>query len=449
MATTYEPSKPVVVEENGYRMARGATRLPDVSVRFDPITKSMRLSGKLEYLSMKGGALESVQMDLTGLLDKDGFISLKNHRPDLLQKSEPRIVAKATCLSEAGSCLSSFIDIYLYSEGVVYHHQIESHQEGVESSRPVIDEGSEETEGGADEVEGEPGQYVGTIIEDIEKLLEVKPVPAPAKGEPKKEEPKKELPKKEEPKKEEPKKDEPKSGHPNKEEPKPEPPKKETPKKEDSKPASQAIGPVNAGRLENAVNILKYQQSHNPAGFYILRPQRLTHFATSELAYILAQIGEFTKTNLPGSLLAVGDLSREKGGALGSHKSHQNGLDADVAYYFNNKTFNGYFASAVAVDKPHANWMIEAQWKLFKNVVGTKLIDRIFIHDTLKKALCNLAIQNGEVRKDQADTLAYQTLRRLISDTAHDNHFHLRVKCSSAQVRCRQMAEPAPGSGCF
>lgn len=418
--TTAEPARPTVVEEDGYRIARGATRIQDMSVNFDPATKSMRLRGKMEYLSVKGQSLENITVDLTGVLDSEGFIALKNHDSGGSSKAGPLVAAKATCLSEAGTCHSSFVDIYIYTEGVVYHHQIESHQEvkaEEKSESKQEDKGSEEEdltpEGGADEVEGEPGQYVGTIQADIENILQVKPQIPAKKEEPKKEEPKKDVPAK------------PKSA------------------------ASQAIGPVNAGRLENATNLLKYEQNHTPAGFRILRPERKTYFATNELAFIIAQMGQLTKQEVPGYVLAVGDLSRETGGRLGTHKSHQNGLDADVAFYFNNKSFQNYFASAVAVDKPHANWMVQQQWKLFKHVVNTQLIDRIFIHRTLKKALCGVAIQNGELQKGKNEGLAYETLRRLIADTDHHNHFHLRVKCSSAQVRCRQMAEPAPGSGCF
>lgn len=479
--TTYEPQKPVVVNEDGYRIARGATRVQDMSVNFDPQIKSMSLRGKIEFLSTKGGVVESRNLDLSGILSADGFINLQNHRRDHPTNETVRIAAKATCLSEEGTCHSSFIDIYVYAEGIVYHHQIESHQEVKEDEKTsdsgkdkeekkdqkeetqTDDEDGLESEGGADEVEGEPGQYIGSVKEDIESLLNVIPE-APKKEEPKKEEPKKEEPKKGEPKKEEPKtgtpkKDEPKREEPKKEEPKREEPKKDEPKKDEPKtetPAkpeikkvSQAIGPVNNGRLENAANMLSYEQNHQPAGFHIIRPQRLTHFATNEMAYIISQMGKLTQQQIPGYQLSVGDISREAGGKLGSHKSHQNGLDADVAFYFNNKSFQGYFASAVAVDKPHANWMLEQQWKLFKNVVDTQLVDRIFIHKVLKKALCDLAIKNDELHRDRNDGLAQETLRRLIPDADHHNHFHIRVKCSSAQVRCRQMAEPAQGSGCF
>lgn len=440
VVATQENPKPVVIEENGYRIARGSTRIQDMNAHYDAKTRSMALRGKIEFLSEKG-VVETHAIDLSGVLSEDGFINLKSQRRDHSQTDKVRIAAKATCLSEEGTCHSSFIDIYVHVDGLVYHHQVESHQKEdatTESDKkegdkkPVAESKDEdsESEGGSDEVDGEPGQYVGSIAEDIEELLQV----FARKDQPKKEEPKKEEPKKEEPKKEEPNKSEQ--------------PKKDPPKSSSSK-LSQAIGAVNSGRLENAVNMLIFQQNHEGVGYRIMRPARLTHFSANELTHVIAQMGKFTRKNLPEETLFVGDLSREKGGKLGSHKSHQNGMDADVAFYFTNKSFQGYFASAVTIDKPHAQWNAEAQWSLFKDVVQTKYIDRIFIHKVLKKALCEIAIKNGELQKDKNEGLAYETLRRLIPDTDHHNHFHLRVKCSSAQVRCRQMADPAPGSGCF
>ncbi|XGC81679.1 penicillin-insensitive murein endopeptidase [Bdellovibrio bacteriovorus] len=460
--TTAEPQKPTIVDLDGYRVARGATRIQDMSVQFDKETRSMKVRGKVEYLSLDGKNIEAQNLDLNGILDAEGFVELRAH-PTLQLKPGVQVAAKATCLSEENTCSSSFIDIYLAVNGVIYHHQVESHQESgekVQEQEEHITDEELESEGESDDAEGEPGQYVGSQKEDIDKLLDVKPTP-----------------KKEEPKKEEPKKEEPKADEPSKSVPRPQPrpePKKDEPKKEEPKelppvvrpqprpqpstaPAttpqiaktSQAIGSVNAGRLQNSVNMLEVQQKSSSAGFSIIRPKRKAHFATNELAYLIQQMGQLTKSELGSQNLSIGDISRQAGGKLGRHKSHQNGLDVDVAFYFNNPSFQGYFASAVAVNKPHANWLPEPQWKLFKQIVATKLVDRIFIHKTLKNVLCNIAIKNGELRKGDTSSLAAETLRRLIPEPDHDDHFHLRVKCSSAQVRCRQMAEPAVGSGCF
>ncbi|NUN05397.1 MAG: penicillin-insensitive murein endopeptidase [Bdellovibrio sp.] len=472
--TTHESPKPVIVEEKGYRIARGATNIQDMSVNYDPQTKSMRLKGKIEYLAESGG-IEKRSIDLSGVQSEDGYVVLKDQRREAPNGDKVRVAAKATCLSEGNSCFSSFIDIYIHSEGLTYHHQIESHQkdekaaEGAEPKKDSVKKSETETpanvavteediefEGGSDGVDGEPGQYIGSVTEDIEKILGVTPKEDPKKDSPAKDEPPKAeppakkdtppAPRKDPPAKEDPKKNPPKA----KEDPKDDEPKKSEPvPKPVMRNAIQAVGQVGNGRLQNAIDLYGYEKNHANVGFEIIRPKRLTHFATNELTHIMLLMGKFTRQNLPEQKLYVGDLSREKGGKLGSHLSHQTGLDVDVAFYFDNKTFFGRFASAVAVDKPHGSWLPEVQWRLFKEVVQTKYIDRIFIHATLKKSLCELAIKNGELQKDTKDGVVYETLRRLIPEKDHHNHFHLRVKCSSAQALCRQMAEPVNSSGCF
>ncbi|AHI05222.1 hypothetical protein BDW_03570 [Bdellovibrio bacteriovorus W] len=489
--TTYAPKKPIITEGDSYRLARGATRIDAMDVVYDSETRSMSLKGRIEYLDLKDSRLRNIDLDMLGLADQNGFVVLKNTATMLALPDGVQVAAKATCLGQDLSCTASFIDIYLYAEGVVYHHQVEHDQnkskEKVET--PVDTEDDPDYGVGSDDVEGEPGPYVGSIQDDIRSLLdwniiedskaekktEVKdPKKDDKKNEkkdsvgsdkkedpksPKKDEPKKEEPKKETPKKEEPKKEQPKIEAPKKEEPKKEtlppakPPvkdeKKEGPKPADVAKANQAVGSVNSGRLENAANLLTIEKNLTIPGFKILRPERLAHFGANELSYIIQLMGKTTERLLPEYKLSVGDLSRERGGQLGRHKSHQNGLDVDVAFFFKNKTFQTFFASAVAVNKPHADWMVEPQWELFKEVVNTKLIDRIFIHAALKKSLCEHAIKTGELQKGKNDSLAFETLRRLIPEKDHHNHFHLRVKCSSAQVRCRQMAEPVANSGCF
>ncbi|MGZ3773962.1 MAG: penicillin-insensitive murein endopeptidase [Pseudobdellovibrionaceae bacterium] len=578
--TTAEFPRPKVMKEEGFKIARGATRIDEMNVIFDPTTKGMKLKGKIEYIPTAGQSLRNIEVDLSGVEDGKGFIFLRPSAQTTFANGE-KVGAKATCLGENNSCSDSFVDIYIYIDGIIYHHQVESHQgsnqedkdnfhstkkddelkgdsnqipdkeqegdqaqdqnkqdlnnkkddlgkkenpsknqdpskkkdsskkqdskknvpesekkDSKKNSDVAGPEDESESEGDLDSA-GDSGEYVGTLKEDIQTLFQLQPEEdktespkkdadnedstleepqkskskekepskneppkkdVPKKGEPKADAPKKGDSKKDEPKKDDSKNQDQKKQEPKKDEPKKDEPVKETPNKDEAQNVgsninlslSQAIGSVNAGRLENAADFLRYAKKYDPAGFFILRPERKTYFATNELLYVVAKMGQATLQNLPGYSLALGDLAHEKGGRLGSHRSHQNGLDGDIGYYFNTKALEGTFTSAVVGNKPHPNWMYEEQWKLFKFAVKTKYVDRIFLHKVLKKALCNLAIEKGELEKGKNDGLAYETLRRLIADpSSHDNHFHMRVKCSKSQIRCRQMAEPAQGSGCF
>lgn len=410
--TTPQQEQPQIHEEDGYQVVRGALHLQNVAVHFNEATKSIELKGQLNLKDARSQAATYIEMNLAGPVDNQGFAALK---PTISMETLPpgiKLAAKATCLGKKGDCSSSFIDIYLAQSDLVYHQQIEARQDKpvIEKPEPVTE--PEPVEGDEDEhendvAEEEGGSYVGDTAKDIQDLLDIKPKPDNQV----------EIPLK-------------------------------LPKHVITK-VSQAIDKVNKGHLENAASALQYQTRHAPVGYFIMRPQRKTHFGTNELIYMIAQMGEYTKKAIPNYVLPIGDLSKEDGGIVGKHKSHQTGLDVDVAYYFENKNLQKAFASAVVIDKPHSNWMVNKQWGLYKKLVKTQLVDRIFIHKTLKKALCQLAIKNNEIEKSDTKGDTYETLRRLIADVDHNTHFHLRLKCSKAQIRCRPLPEPAKGTGCF
>lgn len=428
--TTAPLESPQITEEDGYQVVRGGMHLKDVSVDFNDSNKAFELKGQLSLTDARSGAVTNLEMLLSGKVDSQGFAALK---PSAQMRTLPagiKLAAKATCLGKKGDCSSSFIDIYLASDDLIYHQQIEALQ-----NKPVVEKpqtpvqqpeqqpkptptatpapaqphpaDAEEEEHENDIAEEQGGRYVGDTAKDIEDLLEIKPKPQN----------KVEVP--------------------------------VQPDRPQIKKVSQAFDTVNKGHLENAASALEYQTSHAPVGYFIMRPYRKTHFGTNELITVLGIMGQYTKQEIPGYVLPIGDLSKEDGGKIGNHKSHQTGLDVDVAFYFENKNLQKAFASAVVIDKPHLGWMVEKQWGLYKRLGKTQLVDRIFIHKTLKKEICQLAIKNNEISKSDTKGETYEVLRRLIADTDHNTHFHLRLKCSKAQIRCRSLPEPAQGTGCF
>ncbi|MET0410744.1 MAG: penicillin-insensitive murein endopeptidase, partial [Polyangiaceae bacterium] len=56
-------------------------------------------------------------------------------------------------------------------------------------------------------------------------------------------------------------------------------------------------------------------------------------FGLPSLVLMLNRTAKQIARQTPGSRLLVGDLSRETGGPLGGHKSHQSGRDADVGFF--------------------------------------------------------------------------------------------------------------------
>jgi penicillin-insensitive murein endopeptidase len=489
------PEQPQVRQAGNYEVIEGATQLQGMDVAFDKGTSKITLQGKMILKTLDSKKTLPIDVQLQGTTDVKGYAVMKP--VGSVGIADMQIGAKATCLGVEADCSSNFIDIYISYEDRIYHHQVESVEDTMDmgqepkKAQPQVtpspgQSAAEEDDSFADEdgddghdemdVADEQGQYVGDVGNDIDKVLvnpkPKTPAPKPSpSASPKADEPKKETPKQDPPKKDTPKQDPPKKEDPKKDTPKKDDPKKDAPKaddkgkdkddgkKDDDKDIpvvvnppkfdllaklDQAVGSVNSGTLDRATDILSYQKAYPETNLSILKPDRLTHFGTIEMAYLVAKMGKYTKAIAPAHVLRMGDVSRKNGGRLGSHKSHTNGLDADIAYYFKADKAMTSFASALKGGKPIGDWMMAQQWKLFKYAVSSKFVDRIFIHPTLKKSLCTYAQNQGEMDTD----LAKDTLRRLVPEVNHYNHFHIRIKCSESQERCKQMADPKPGTGC-
>lgn len=223
----------------------------------------------------------------------------------------------------------------------------------------------------------------------------------------------------------------------------------EEPKTTFNKVLNQAIGYAYKGRLQRPDSLTELQNTPEQLGFRVMRPERKTHFATKDMQSMIIYIGSFALRNVRNYILNIGDVSYQRGGRLGQHDSHQNGLDADIAYFFEGETPTNKFQDAMESKATLDSWMEKPQWELFKSLVKSNNVDRIFIHPRLKDGLCKLATKNGEITGDQGSGVAYEALRRLRPEPSHDNHFHLRLQCSSAQKLCRMMLPPEEGAGCF
>lgn len=202
------------------------------------------------------------------------------------------------------------------------------------------------------------------------------------------------------------------------------------------KVANQAIGRYNAGALANASSL----ELSNP--FYlILHPERKTHFGTHLLIEVIERIAKAAASLIPNYRLTVGDIARAKGGRLGGHKSHQNGLDADLGYLVNRKN-SGRFIGIATTNGITDTVYKEEQWTIFKRVVSSGVVSQIFVNVQVKRAFCQYA---KEI--DEYDS-GLQTLRRLSIWPKHHDHWHLRLKCPTNNPRCRDNEDPANSQNC-
>lgn len=151
----------------------------------------------------------------------------------------------------------------------------------------------------------------------------------------------------------------------------------------------------------------------------------------------------------PGSVLLVGDLSREYGGPLAGHRSHQSGRDADVGFFVTDKegrplesrhlrTFDSQGrardGSGLRFDD-YRNWLLVQLW--LKDDRAD--LEHVFVASHLRRRLLEFAQARPAFRKYADD--AAQFLRQPSNTLPHDDHFHIRIACPERQ---RGLCDPRP-----
>lgn len=209
--------------------------------------------------------------------------------------------------------------------------------------------------------------------------------------------------------------------------------------------ASEAVGYYSSGSLKEAESI---QDRGTPIRKLFL--QRGRFYGTQEIQDIISDAADFVRQEFPDSeMLQVGDIANKNGGALKEHGSHQNGLDADIVYLTRNgklQSQNAPFWEEEFVKNGvvTANLNTERNLALFKHLIMTKPVERIFVDEAIKKQFCAYAKKNNLLN----DAEIKETLRRLRIEKLHTNHFHMRIKCPTTDLKCKAQAEVPQGTGC-
>ena len=207
-----------------------------------------------------------------------------------------------------------------------------------------------------------------------------------------------------------------------------------------SVPPAQAasLGRVEAGRLEGA-RALAVRGDHH----YILPRRhrgRGLRYGTPGLVALLLEAAAGVAQRFPGSRLALGNLSRKRGGAIRYSKSHQSGRDADVAFYMTDRRGRPLSPrDLVRFDRRGRSrrghrFDLARNWALIESLVSSPHaeVQWLLISAPLRERLLDYGRSTGaplEVLKRAADTL-HQPRWAL----PHDDHLHVRVYCAREDV---------------
>jgi penicillin-insensitive murein endopeptidase len=209
--------------------------------------------------------------------------------------------------------------------------------------------------------------------------------------------------------------------------------------------ATEAIGYYSDGKLKESESIIE-------RGTLIrkLFMQRQRFFGTSEMQNTISDAADFVRQTYPDAeVLQVGDIANKNGGACKEHASHQNGLDVDIVYLTKNGKLQSqtapYWEEEFVINgKVSSNFFLERNLTLFKHLILTKPVGRIFVDEAIKKQFCQYAKNNNLLK----DPETIETLRRIRIEKLHSTHFHLRLKCAEGDYSCKDQAEVPEGTGC-
>jgi penicillin-insensitive murein endopeptidase len=156
------------------------------------------------------------------------------------------------------------------------------------------------------------------------------------------------------------------------------------------------------------------------------------------------------RKQFPDAVLSVGHLSREGGGDLDQHRSHESGRDADVGFYVRSYTGRPLMPShlvafrgdGTAPSWPGAYFDDARNWTLVSSFCNDPQarVTHIFIAAPLRARLLAYAERIGAAAHTRMR--AAELMQQPHGTLPHDDHFHVRIACPAHMTSC--IENPAP-----
>ena len=203
---------------------------------------------------------------------------------------------------------------------------------------------------------------------------------------------------------------------------------------------AKVIGTVSNGCLGGAEALPEIGK-----GFVSIRRHRNRYYGHPETLKVIRHLG-LTLSKQTDQLMMVGDISQPRGGRMPNmHRSHQNGLDADIWFLLAPSAKHAQKSTPEKNDPPsmlgpdrktvNKHWG-KYQHLLLKTAAQNPKVDRIFVNPGIKLALCTT--EKGDRR----------WLGKLRPWWGHDAHFHVRLKCPKGSPNCKPQTAIPVGDGC-
>lgn len=195
------------------------------------------------------------------------------------------------------------------------------------------------------------------------------------------------------------------------------------------KQGARSVGAPARGKIYGSAPI-----PENKPLYLVLRP-RLSFGSTHAIEQLQLGIARFRRDYAYDGRVVIASMSREGGGRLKPHLSHQSGRDVDIRL----PLVTG-LTGTLPNNYEEVDW--SATWGLVKSLIDTKEVIYIFLTHSAQRRLYRAAQRAGMTEAELKPLIQYPESigsgRAIVRHSkGHDKHFHVRFKCGDAEDACR------------
>ncbi|MEQ8275106.1 MAG: penicillin-insensitive murein endopeptidase [Deltaproteobacteria bacterium] len=198
--------------------------------------------------------------------------------------------------------------------------------------------------------------------------------------------------------------------------------------------APESLGSISLGFTYEGriINAEPFPSGGEDEAWTVILPSRA--WATSEtIAYVVAAARQVRAVRPDAHPLRVNGISLREGGWLRPHRTHQNGRDVDLGFYYPTP-------EAVRCRACEKHMDVPANWELVKALVSLTDVEVILVDRAVQRVLIDYALSIGE-DPTWIDSLFRAGRRSLIKHARrHRDHFHVRFYNPCAQELGRRVA---------
>lgn len=177
---------------------------------------------------------------------------------------------------------------------------------------------------------------------------------------------------------------------------------------------------------------------------YPVYADRDVRWGTDTLVGLVDRAAKSVRKQFPDAVMSVGHLSKQGGGEIDRHASHESGRDADVGFYVKNSAGKPlladhmvpFVADGTAPTWPGAHFDDARNWALVAAIVGDghAKVTHLFVATPIRERLLAYAAKIGAspaIRSKASEVLAQPR-----GSLPHDDHFHVRIACPGSSDKC-------------